>query len=120
MKIKKIKLTKKSLIISLYILVFVLLAVNYGIYFMTYDPSQLLENRNGLFFDKDGEIRYYENGEPIRAGLVQDEEGNYYYINSLLKAVKGQKYNISLNNDLLPCGEYTFDENGKLVDPPKQ
>ena len=96
----------------------VLLIVNYGIYFMTYDPSQLLENRNGLFFDKDGEIRYYENGEPIRAGLVQDTDGNYYYINSLCKAVKNQKYYVSLNNGLLPSAEYTFDENGKMIDPP--
>lgn len=115
MKIKSIKISKKTFIISLYILVFALLIVNYGIYFMFYEP----EIPNGLVFDKDGEIRYYENGEPIRAGLVQDAEGNYYYINSSLKAVKAQKYYVTLNNDLLPSAEYTFDENGKMVDPPK-
>ncbi len=115
MEIKKIKMTKKSLIISLYILVFVLLIINYGIYFLFYEP----EIPNGLVFDKDGEIRYYENGDPIHAGLVQDEEGNYYYINSSLKAVKGQKYYVTLNNGLLPSANYTFDENGKMTDPPK-
>ncbi|MBQ9761480.1 MAG: phosphodiester glycosidase family protein [Oscillospiraceae bacterium] len=77
------------------------------------DPSV----KNGLIKDADGEIRYYENGVAIRAGLVQDEEGNYYYINSSLKAVKNRTYAFSdaMGNGLLPGGTYQFDAEGKLV-----
>ncbi len=77
------------------------------------DPSV----KNGLVKDADGEIRYYENGVAIRAGLVQDDEGNYYYINSSLKAVKNRTYAFSdaMANGLLPGGTYKFDAEGKLI-----
>jgi len=72
--------------------------------------------KQGLIFDDDGEIRYYVDNVPTYAGLVQDADGNYYYISgSTLTAVKGGKYNVSKTNDLLPAGEYEFDENGKMI-----
>ena len=74
-------------------------------------------SKNGLCRDADGEIRYYVNGEEIYAGLVKDEEGNYYYINSTLKAVKNCTYGIGAarTNGLLPAGEYSFDADGKMI-----
>jgi len=76
--------------------------------------------KNGLVFDSDGNIRYYVNGVATRAGLVQDSLGNYYYINSSMKAVKNCTYgfNSTMSNGLLPAGTYKFDANGKMIDPP--
>ncbi len=76
--------------------------------------------KNGLVFDADGNIRYYVNGKATRAGLVQDSQGNYYYINSTLKAVKNCTYafNATMSNGLLPAGSYQFGADGKMIDPP--
>ena len=86
-----------------------------GIY--EFDATGKLVQKNGLMKDSDGEVRYYENGVAVYVGLVQDEEGNYYYINSQKKAVKGCKYNVSAakTNGLLPAGVYEFDATGKLI-----
>ena len=75
------------------------------------------EVKNGVYTDEDGEIRYYEDGVAVYAGLVQDAEGNYYYINSAKKAVKNCTYSIGepKTNGLLPAGKYEFDEAGKMV-----
>ncbi|MBE5869210.1 MAG: hypothetical protein E7293_09730, partial [Lachnospiraceae bacterium] len=54
--------------------------------------QEILEAKTGLVLEKDGSVRYYVNGAATRAGLVQDSEGNYYYINSSLKAVKNCTY----------------------------
>ena len=73
--------------------------------------------KNGLTFDSDGDIRYYENGVPSAKGLVRDKDGNLYFINSSLKAVKNTWYAFSEKhaNGLLPAGRYQFDEAGKLI-----
>lgn len=75
---------------------------------------------NALLRLPNGEVRYYDDGVPTHARLVQDMDGNYYYVNRFLTAVRDCQYAISLagGNGLLPAGRYTFDEEGKLVDPP--
>ncbi|MBQ7345280.1 MAG: phosphodiester glycosidase family protein [Oscillospiraceae bacterium] len=80
------------------------------------DPSV----KNGLTWDDDGEVRYYVDGVPTRAGLVKDAECNFYYINSTLKAVKNRTYTIgaAMTNGLLPAGTYQFDAEGRMIDPP--
>ena len=82
------------------------------------DPDT--EVKQGLVTDEDGEVRYYVDGVATYAGLVQDEEGNYYYINSSKKAVKNTTYSIgeAKTNGLLPAGKYTFGADGKMIDPP--
>ena len=82
-----------------------------------FDTEGKLIFKKGLVKDADGEIRYYEDGVTIYAGLVQDEAGNYYYINSRKKAVKSCSYSISSSktNGLLPAGTYAFDAEGKLI-----
>jgi hypothetical protein len=79
--------------------------------------AEKLSTKNGLVFDDDGAVRYYVNGAATRAGLVMDSQGNYYYINSSLKAVKNCTYSFSnaMGNGLLPGGTYQFDTDGKLV-----
>ena len=78
-------------------------------------PSDL---KQGLVWDPDGNIRYYVDGVAVKSkGLVQDDEGNYYYINSSKKAVKNCKYGISeaKANGLLPAGVYEFGADGKMI-----
>jgi hypothetical protein len=80
--------------------------------------SGKLSAKTGLVFEKNGDIRYYENGVAIISkGLVQDSQGNYYYINSTGKAVKNCKYAFSAarSNGLLPAGTYQFAADGKLI-----
>ena len=60
---------------------------------------------------------YVENGICVYKGLVE-VDGYYYYINSSFKAVKSQTYYISRTNDLLPAGNYEFDAEGKMINPP--
>ena len=74
---------------------------------------------DGFKYFADGTIQYYVNGKAARVGLVADEEGNFYYFNSTLKAVRGTKYSFSstMSNGLLPAGTYYFDETGKLILP---
>ena len=71
----------------------------------------------GLVFEEDGDIVYYENGVKVAKGLVQDEDGNYYFINSTLKAVKDCEYAFSekASNGLMPAGKYTFGADGKMI-----
>ena len=72
--------------------------------------------RNGLHWDEDGVLRYYENGYLMRVGLIW-VDGHYYYIKSDGTAVCNQVYWISHNNGLLPNQDYTFNEYGWLTDP---
>ncbi len=76
------------------------------------------EEKNGVVKDFDGNLRYYVDGEAVYAGLVQDENGNYYYFTSHFVAAVNKTHYVAKNNGLLPAGEYTFDENGRLVNPP--
>lgn len=75
--------------------------------------------KNGLIYDEDDELRYYVDDEAIYAGVVQDEEGNFYYINSSKKAVKNCTYSIGegMTNGLIEPGTYQFDEDGKMIIP---
>lgn len=119
MKINDFKFTKKTLIITLYVAVFVILALSYGISAMLVEPppaeEQPLEVKNGLIWDEDGELRFYKNGTPNHAGLIIDDEGYYYYINSSLKAVRNISYYVTINNELLPSDTYYFGADGRMV-----
>ena len=74
------------------------------------------EAPEGLVFEEDGDIVYYENGVKVAKGLVE-HEGSYYFINSTLKAVKDCEYafSASASNGLLPAGKYTFGADGKMI-----
>ena len=91
--------------------------VDAGTYTFGEDGKMIVEDREGLYFDADGEIRYYVNGQATYAGVVQDAEGNLYYINSTKKAVKNQTYYISESkaNGLIEAGTYAIDADGKII-----
>ena len=70
----------------------------------------------GIATDENGKIRYYVDGKPAYAGLVQDNNGDYYYISgSTMAAVTNGTYNVSKTNGLLPTGSYRFGADGKML-----
>lgn len=72
--------------------------------------------KNGIV-KEDGTLYYYKDGAKFYAGLIIID-GDYYYVNSSCVVVAAKAYYISKNNRLLPCGTYTFDVNGKMMNPP--
>ncbi len=79
----------------------------------TFDENGRMVILNGLV-DEDGNTYYYENGKRTYAGLIKID-GNYYYVRSNCQVVKSATYYVQKTNDLLPVGNYTFDETGKMV-----
>ncbi len=74
--------------------------------------------KQGVVQDADGYIRYYVNGVSTIPGLVQDREGNYYYISGNGGvAIKDKTYYVSESktNGLLPAGNYKFGSDCKMI-----
>ena len=58
------------------------------------------------------------DGKLTGAGLIQ-LNGDYYYVKtSTGEVIHGKTYWVTATNGLLPVGQYAFDENGKMIDPP--
>ena len=80
----------------------------------TFDANGVLQLYDG-FAEINGEKYYYVDGVKTYAGLIQID-GAYYYISSSCKPVIGRSYYVSKTNDLKPAGNYTFDNDGKMVE----
>ena len=76
----------------------------------TGDTDELL---NG-FVEEGGEVYYYVDGIKTYAGLIL-VDGDYYYVNSKCKVIRGCTYWISKNNGYMKNGSYTFDADGKMI-----
>ena len=75
------------------------------------------EKKDG-FVEENGGLYYYKDGVLSGAGLIQ-VDGNYYYVKtSTGEVVRGRSYWVTATNDLLPTGLYSFDSDGKMIDPP--
>lgn len=72
--------------------------------------------KNGIV-SENGSLYYYVDGVLTYAGLIQIN-GDYYYVRGTGEVVYGRSYWITKTNDLMPQGSYTFDETGKMVNPP--
>ncbi len=66
------------------------------------------------FVEKADGLYYYEKGKPATAGLTKIGE-DYYFINSNGKCVTGKCYAWQTNCDL-PCSNYEFGADGKMLD----
>lgn len=75
---------------------------------------------NGLIRFSSGKVQYLENGKATYAGLVQSNDGDYYFISSSLRELRNISYNIPAGktNDLLPAGTYQFGADGKITSLP--
>ena len=64
--------------------------------------------------EKDGQLLYYTNGKFAECGMLQEADGDYYYVywNGIVKT--GKQYVVRTNCDL-PVGNYEFAEDGKLL-----
>ena len=80
------------------------------------EPDPEPEVKNGIV-SEGGKLYYYENGVLTYAGLIQID-GDYYYVRGTGEVVFNRSYWITKTNGLLPEGSYTFDKDGKMVDPP--
>ena len=75
------------------------------------------DKKSGIVAEN-GSLYYYVDGVVTGAGLIK-VDGSYYYVKtSTGEVVHDRSYWITATNDLLPAGQYEFDEGGKLVDPP--
>ena len=78
------------------------------------------ESYSGLYTEEDGDTYLIENGYMAGgAGLVYLDGYYYYFRTSTSTAVKDRVYWVTATNDLLPSGEYQFDAEGKMVNPPE-
>ena len=75
------------------------------------------EKKNG-FVEENGGLYYYEDGVLTGAGLIKVSDDYYYVKTSTGEVVRDRTYWITATNDLLPMGQYTFDTDGKLINPP--
>jgi hypothetical protein len=77
--------------------------------------------KNGIFADESGKLFYYADGVKFYGGLVHvDTDGDgvedaYFYARTSGEIVCGRSYWITKTNDLLPAAQYTFGEDGKMI-----
>ena len=75
------------------------------------------EKKNGIV-SENGSLYYYVDGVLTGAGLIQ-LSGDYYYVKtSTGEVIHGKSYWVTATNGLMPVGKYTFDTDGKMIDPP--
>lgn len=79
------------------------------------NPDLIDSSKDGIV-EENGTLYYYRDGAPYYAGLIKIGN-NYYYVKTSGEVVRGQKYWITKNNDLMKSRSYTFDENGVMLDP---
>lgn len=78
------------------------------------------EDYSGLYIDDSGDTYLIESGYLVEgAGLVYLDGYYYYFRTSSSTAVKDRTYWITVTNDLLPVGQYAFDKDGKMINPPE-
>ena len=82
-----------------------------GLY--TFDENGRLQLHDG-FNEVGADTLYYVKGVKTYGGLIS-LDGEYYYVNSACKVIKGQDYTVSKTNGLLPAGTYTFGADGKML-----
>ena len=73
--------------------------------------------KNGIVAENES-LYYYVDGVLTGAGLIKIGNDYYYVRTSTGEVVHGRSYWVTDTNDLLPAGPYTFDTDGKMINPP--
>ncbi|MGN8688300.1 InlB B-repeat-containing protein [Atopobiaceae bacterium HCP3S3_F7] len=73
-------------------------------------------SKNGTVAESDGSLYRYVDGIRVHVGMFE-EGGHIYYAKSNGQLVVGQSYWCERTNGIKPAGSYTFDEQGRLVEP---
>ena len=79
-------------------------------------PEEEQPAKNGIVAGDDT-LFYYVDGVRTYAGLIEID-GAYYYVKTDGEVVHGRSYWITKTNGLMDEGAYTFDDDGRMVDPP--
>lgn len=74
------------------------------------------EKKNGIV-EENGSLYYYVDGVVTGAGLIKIGDDYYYVRTSTGEVIHGRSYWVTATNDLLPVGQYTFADDGKLILP---
>ena len=82
--------------------------------YYTFDADGKMVIKSGLV-EENGDLYYYVDGAKTTAGLIK-WDGNYYYIASNLKAVKGARHYVFADkaNGLKAAGWYWFNADGTM------
>ncbi len=76
------------------------------------------EPKNGIVAEN-GSLYYYVDNVLTPAGLILLPDGYYYYVRtSNCEVVHGRSYWVTVTNGLMPQGMHTFDDDGRMIDPP--
>ena len=85
------------------------------VHLYVFDENGVWQKDHTGLYDVDGKTYLVENGYVVEyPGLVKMGD-DYYYFNSSHYMVKGRTYWISKSNGYLPCQNYAFDADGKLI-----
>ncbi len=88
-----------------------------GMYTFDSEGKMVLPEKQNGIVSENGKLYYYVDGVRTYGGLVEID-GAYYYANSSGVVVTGRSYWVTKTNGLVPEGSYTFDADGKMVNPP--
>ena len=71
---------------------------------------------SGIYTVSDGNVYYLTDGIASKVGLIQDQNGDYYYFNRYdCKAERNSVVYVTNTNNLIPVGWYQFGDDGKMV-----
>ena len=81
------------------------------------DPTEPPVVKDGIV-EENGGLFYYKNGQKqYAAGLIKLDDGSFIYVRSNAQLAVGN-YWVTNHNGYVPEGLYTFDAQGRMVNPP--
>lgn len=111
----------RKLIISLVLIALILPAASAA----EYDGMTILHQawyidgtEHVIAADSSGQPWYYVDGVLCEGAGLVFVNGYYYYVRTQGNLAYDREYSITTSNDLLPVARYTFDTDGRMIDPP--
>jgi len=85
-----------------------------GHYYFDEQGKLIGASKTGEIVSIDGELYYYECGQPVNKGLFM-MDGYYYFTLHDGKLVRNQKYYVWIDNDYLMAEHYIFNDLGQII-----